>query len=53
MGFRTSGVLRLFSLSDVHQVMQEVGQRRWNLEVSFEPGVVSCDQSVDPTILQV
>lgn len=47
--FRTSGV---FNLSDVHQVMQEVGQHRCNLEVSFEPGVVSYDQNVDPTILQ-
>lgn len=26
MWFRTSGVLRLFSLSDAHQVIQEVGQ---------------------------
>lgn len=50
MWFRTSGV---FSLSDAHQVMQEVEQHRWNLEVSFEPGVVSYDQNVDPTILQV
>lgn len=32
--------------------MQEAGQHRRNLEVSVEPGVVSCDQNGDPTILQ-
>lgn len=53
MWFRTAGVLRLFRLSDVHQVMQEVGPHCWNLEVSFEPGVVSCYQNVAPMILQV
>lgn len=50
--FRTSGVLEPFSLSEVHQLMQEAGQHRWNLEVSVEPGVVSCDQNGHPTILQ-
>lgn len=33
--------------------MQEVRQHQWRLEVSIEPGVVSHDQNVDPTIPQV